>query len=129
MVMSTTWSGFSCGVENTLAEGMMVLTSYTCVITLSDTPGIVRVVNLPENTRQIRVWTGVESLRLALDTTPLPVGTSGANPVPASTFQLGATVLPGVWHTFTIPDDTLLHTVHIMSTGVSPVVTLVAMVE
>jgi hypothetical protein len=129
MASSMAWSGLGCGAENTFADGMLILTEYTCQITLSDIPGIVRVVSLPANTRAVRLWTGLDSLRMALDTTPLFPGESSANPVPAATFQLGATILPGAWYTVAIPEDTMVHTVHLMSNAVSPVVILVAMVE
>jgi hypothetical protein len=129
MTSSMAWSGFGCGADNTFQDGILILTAYTCTITLSDIPGIVRVIMLPATTRAVRVWTGQDSLRMALDTTPLFPGESSANPVPAATFQLGATILPGAWYTCAIPDDTMAHSVHLMSQAVSPVVMLEAMVE
>jgi hypothetical protein len=129
MASSMAWSGLGCGAENTFAEGMLILTAYTCTVTLSDIPGIVRVIMLPATTRAVRLWTGLDSLRMALDTTPLFPGESSANPVPASTFQLGVTILPGAWYTVAIPDDTMVHSIHLMSQAVSPMVMLEAMVE
>jgi hypothetical protein len=131
MAWLTSWGGFPCEVSNALDVGSTpeVLTPYGLDLTLDQTPGLPTLIALPVGTRAVRLWTPEERLRVALDAVPAPTGMSTGPTVAASVFTLGDTILPSQWYLYVIPDDTLAHTLQLMSVRGSYVqVTVIALV-
>jgi hypothetical protein len=131
MAWLTSWGGFPCDVSNALDAGNTteILTPYGLDLTLDQTPGLPTPITLPADTRAVRLWTPEERIRIALDAPPAAPGTSTGPTVAASVFTLGDTILPSQWYCYVVPDDTLTHTLWLMSVRGSFVqVTVIALV-
>jgi hypothetical protein len=102
----------------------------SCTVILSDIPHVVTRVSLPATTHGVLLWTAQEQVWYAFDEDPGPItlGVQGTL-IAATAFVAGGIVLPGGWHVVTLPDDSLPHTVHLVSAAPSPTVLLTALTE
>ena len=126
--MQTVWSGYGLPTVNTVWSEAFVPRS--CAVRLSDTPHVVTRVSLPATTHGVLLWTAQEQVWYAFDDDPGPIPPAlGGTVIASSAFMAGGVVLPGTWHVVTLPDDSLPHTVHLVSASPSPTVLVTALTE
>jgi len=129
--MQQAWQGIG------LPANTMVLTdvfvSYSLLVVLDETPGVSTVISLPDTTMGVQFWTTDAMIWVA-------VGTGGSSVVPGpipppvqsgqigpDSFKLGGIIVPNMLYTLAIPDDTLAHSVSLVSQSQSPLVYVTAL--
>lgn len=127
--MQTAWNGFGLPASNMVFTDVFVPKSLPAVV-LNDFPGVVSRVALPTTTHFVALWTAQDEVWYAVDEDPGPIpGLSMGSTIPATAFATGGIVLPGMWHVVAVPDDSLAHTVHLVSAAPSPTVKITAFTE
>lgn len=127
--MQTSWDGFGCTDDNVFTTA--VLTAWRRSLQLSDTPGIPTAVLLPATAHGVRIWTSDASIYYALDVIPDPEpgGPFTGLSIDFSAFNTGDVLLPSQWQRFSLPDDSLTHTVYFTSKAISPILRIIVLVE
>jgi len=126
---ATNWSGFSWSASNTLPGDTTILTPWSVTAVLSPDPEVITVVNLPLQTRLVRFWTADASIRVALDVSPSVAPVLSDSLIDADAFVVGDTILQNQLYVMELHDDTLPHTVQLLSRDSSPQVLIVALLE
>jgi hypothetical protein len=97
---------------------------------LSATPGAFTQVQLPATTQGVKIRTLDATVWYALDALPGPIAPPLSQSIIADTaFVLGDVVGPGELVVVAIPDDSLLHTLYLLSEAESPWVGMTALLE
>ena len=129
--MQTVWMGAGLpGIAGgSGADNLDGLTPQSATVVLSDIPSAVLRVTLPTGARQVWLWTTTERVWYALDATPGPIPPPVQGGVlPASTFVVGAILMPGQWQALAM-DSTQVHDLYLVSEAMSPTVFLTAWCE
>jgi hypothetical protein len=120
MYIGAAWNGVGCCPANSVtADGVapVPLVPWRVRTTTDETPGVVKVVEMPIGTQAVRLWTSDDTLSVALDMPPAPEGIQNNSLVAATDFTRGDTMLPGQWYLLVIPDPGLAHTCQFFSRG------------
>src|SRR5262245_16018618 len=116
--MQTNWPGLGIPIANVVLEEVMIGKSLSLL--LSDTPGVVTKVNLPQTTQGVKLRTLDAAIWYALDAVPGPIPPPTSQAViDVTAFVLGDVVFPNELAVVAIPDDSLLHALYVISEAAS----------
>lgn len=126
--MQTVWMGAGTPTANVVWGEVYV--PQSCSVVLADLPTVVTRVTLPLTTHGVLLWTALEQIWYAFDDDPGPIPPPVSGTLVAETaFRAGGVLLPGSWQVVMLPDDSLQHTLHLVSLAPSPLVLLTALTE
>jgi hypothetical protein len=127
--MQTLWSGYAVpSMGNMTWTEVFVPRSLT--VQLSDTAHVPTRITLPGTTHAVCLWSVDASVWYALDSAPGPIPPTATGTVIAETaFMLGGVLLPNAWQLFVLPNDSLPHSLYLVSESASPFVLLTVLTE
>lgn len=123
--MQTVWGGFSCGSDNVVTTE--ALTAYKCQVRL--TAMAPTEIALPPTVHGVRLYTADVALTYGIDQVPQAMPETGTLVLDFNAFVAGDILLPNQWQRCEIPDDTLSHTLYLVSQESNVLVTVILLKE